>query len=599
MTTTPAIVIVAYKRTHALQRLLSSVANAVYTDSNIPLIISIDYSGDEGVLALCENFSWQHGEKRIISHPQNLGLKNHIIQCCLLSDTYGAVIVLEDDLVVSAYYYAYAQQALEQYKNDTNLAGISLYSYAVTENGFVPFYPLADGNSTYFMQLPSSWGQLFTAMQWKSFMQWYIEHDSIPEQNTLPQYANDWGSKSWKKHYLHYMIENGKYFVFPKQSYSTNFGDPGTNTDRQGLFQVQLMQSATDFKYVSLNESNAIYDAWFELVPNSLSKLTPLLQNYEYSVDLYGTKELHRISTPYLLSSKKCSSPIFSFGNAMPDVTQNITAAVEGSFFSLGKTESFIDTAFDPINFYVNVSPVKEVIVDKYISKKFNEYVSNKEYKEAYPLVNFIVLNNKQAGIDKTAQSINSIKYPNDRVLLTTVSSLGNEIWQDENSSYFVMLNSGDTVQAELLSEAIAIMKKYPDVNWITFTTESNLPLQRWNSRLHTLSLAKKSARKISNMLTVFNRQALMSVGSLQSISAIEAMWSLLFSTQQLYTCISKQVVASDTPAELLETSLPDKLWEQLMIADTKYLRSYYKNKQGFPAIVRQTHEGTYYLSEY
>ncbi len=599
MTTTPSIVIVAYKRTHALQRLLTSVANAVYANSNITLIISIDYSGDDGVLALCENFNWQHGEKKIISHTENLGLKNHIIQCCSLSDTYGAVIVLEDDLVVSPYYYAYAQQALQQYKDDTNLAGISLYSYAVTENGFVPFYPLADGNSTYFMQVPSSWGQLFTATQWNNFMKWHDEHNNIPEQNTLPQYANEWGSKSWKKHYLHYMIENEKYFVFPKQSYSTNFGDPGTNTDRQGLFQVQLMQNAANFKHASLNESCAVYDAWFELTRVSLSRLTPLLQDYEYTVDLYGTKELDRISTPYLLSSKKCSSPILSFGNAMPDVTQNITAGVEGSFFSFGKMESFIDTVFDPINFYVNVSPVKEVIVDKYISKKFNEYISDREYKEAYPLVNFTVIGGNNTCIDKTIQSINSINYPTDRVIVTTVTSLSKEIAQDKNSSYFVLLNTGDTVQDGLVSEAIAIMKKYPDINWVTFTSENDSPQQRWNSELHKLSMAKKGRRKINNTLTVFNRQAVQSVVSLQLIDTIDSMWDLLFSTQQLYTCISNKVGASDIPTELLETSLPDRLWEQLMVANVKYLRSYYKNTQGFPAIVRQTQEGTYYLSEY
>lgn len=593
---TPAVVIVAYNRSYALQRLLTSVAKAEYPNLNIPLVISIDHSDNDDVYKLCSAFEWQHGEKKIITHNENIGLKNHIIKCCSLSETYGAVIVLEDDLTVSPHYYNYALQALNHYNADTKIAGISLYSYAITENGFVPFYPLADGNSTYFMQLPSSWGQLFTAQQWSSFLHWYNSNSTIPEQNALPDYANRWGSKSWKKHFMLYMVENQKYFVYPKHSYSTNFGDPGTNTDRQGLFQVQLMQGNVDLKFVLLNQSNAVYDAWFEIEPQCLSNLVPQLKGYSYTVDLYGTKDLEKIPTSYILSSKPCSSAQLSFGNLLADIVQNITTGAAGSFFSLGKKEFFSPAAFDPINFYVNLNPVKDLVVDNYITEKFKAYISYKEYQETYPNIAFIVLNT--VNTEQTIKSIKEINYPADRILIYTSGNLNllNELSND--ASYYVILNSGDIVDNCIATESIAIMKKYPDVNWLTFTSANSLQLQRWNSRLFQLSRNYAAKRTINNRYTVFNHEAIKNE-IFGSADTVEELWRKLFYTQQLYTCVSNNIAAADTDKELLENGLWAKVWEYFMIADASYLRSYYRNKQGLPAVIRQTNNGSYFLSDY
>jgi hypothetical protein len=121
----------------------------------------------------------------------------------------------------------------------------------------------------------------------------------------LPDYIQSWGAQSWKKHFIHYLIDTDSYFVFPHQSLSTNFGDPGTNTDRKGLFQTPLMQGNRNFQFQSLTASQSKYDAWFE--QNVFQK--GIYNPSNTTIDVYGERALDSVHTPFLISSKKCMYP--------------------------------------------------------------------------------------------------------------------------------------------------------------------------------------------------------------------------------------------------------------------------------------------------
>ena len=114
----PAIVAVGYSRQKSLNRLLNSINNASYPFDDINLIISID-GGEEAeeCLTLAQNFNWQHGQKHVRHFLQRQGLRNHIIQCGDLSEKYGAVIILEDDIFVSPSFYYYVYDAVNYYKD--------------------------------------------------------------------------------------------------------------------------------------------------------------------------------------------------------------------------------------------------------------------------------------------------------------------------------------------------------------------------------------------------------------------------------------------------------------------------------------------------
>ncbi|HEX8677860.1 MAG TPA: glycosyltransferase, partial [Segetibacter sp.] len=144
----PAIVVVTYNRPASLNRLLTFLSNSVFDSSDINLVISIDYHSSpmhDEVVKIANKFHWKYGFKKIIEHQNNLGLKTHVLSCGDLSVEYGAVIVLEDDIAVSPYFYNYAVQSLEAYDEDKNIAGISLYAFQWSTVAARPFTPAENG----------------------------------------------------------------------------------------------------------------------------------------------------------------------------------------------------------------------------------------------------------------------------------------------------------------------------------------------------------------------------------------------------------------------------------------------------------------------
>ena len=300
----PAIVVVAYNRVESLRRLLNSISGARYPSQDIPLVISLDGGATAEVVNLASDFQWKYGNKEILTRDNNLGLKEHIYACGDLSSRYGSVIILEDDLLLSPAFYYYAIGSLAYFSDDPIVAGISLYSYRITENGFLPFHAHDDGGDNYFMQVPSSWGEIWTDKQWANFMDWVSESNSIND-DMLPGYVSQWPETSWKKVFFRYLISTNKYFVYPSRAYSTNFGDPGEHTDRKGLFQVLLSNKSDNFNFKQLSESESVYDAWFEMDTDCLKAKVPALQDYDFTVDLNNSKSLGHLKTQFILMEWK------------------------------------------------------------------------------------------------------------------------------------------------------------------------------------------------------------------------------------------------------------------------------------------------------
>lgn len=343
MSTQAAIVVVAFNRPGSLSRLLGSIEKADYSGySDIPLLISIDGGGDPAVIDLAASFEWKYGKKRILQHPENTGLKKHIIYCADLSEEYGSVIILEDDTLVSRNYYRYTNTALQYYQVDGRIAGIGLYSYQYNENAFLPFSPLIDGHEVYFMQHPCSWGQAWTWEQWKGFREWFDNDPQISFNDPMPESVKNWPESSWKKYFAKYLLELNKYFVYPAISYSTNFADPGENWS-SGLpfFQVPLeQQDQTEFNFIPFDQSHNKYDAYFEVLPESLIHFGAGVDP-DTCIDLYGSKQSQLITNKFLLSSKACQAPINTFGAEMKPLLQNVLNNNPGEIFKYGEKEEF------------------------------------------------------------------------------------------------------------------------------------------------------------------------------------------------------------------------------------------------------------------
>lgn len=341
----PAIVVIAYNRVEPLKRLLKSLSVAHYPSDNITLHISIDASDNNEIKEIADNFEWKHGQKVIDLKEENLGLLKHVLKCGQLTERYNSIIVLEDDLFVAPGFYQYAQSANEFYSKDEKVAGISLFTYPVEENSFYPFQPINDGSDVHFIQVASSWGQSWNWNQWSSFKEWLTKNPKGKE-DLLPEYILEWGNNSWKKLFISYLVDTDRYFVFPNTSYSSNFEEEGTHATNMGLFQVPMNIGSAVPRFNMWNDSNAVYDVYFELFPDCLKRLNPSLNEYDFEVDIYGTKPI-KFNSEFVLTSRRCKTSVLSFGEKMKPIVQNVLHEIEGRDISLSRIEDITLTEDD------------------------------------------------------------------------------------------------------------------------------------------------------------------------------------------------------------------------------------------------------------
>ncbi|MBR1892540.1 MAG: hypothetical protein IJ815_03285 [Lachnospiraceae bacterium] len=324
----PAIVVVAYNRADALKRVLGSLAAADYEEKDIPLVISIDKSDVAEVDKTAEDFVWEHGEKRIITHDVRMGLKAHVLECGDLTEEYGSIIMLEDDLFVSPYFYGFAKAALEFSDGNDDIGGISLYNHRFNVFARMPFEPIDDGFDNWFLQIASSWGQAWSKEQWKEFREWQKEHDGEDlHGNGMPSDAADWPESSWLKYAIKFLIETDRLFLYPRVSYTTNFFDAGEHSVKANTdLQVPLATGKhRDYIFSDISNSEAIYDAYFE------NELLP------YESDIYGLKYRDdAIKMRYVLSVRSLPYHVeATYGLVLRPADANIKLKVPGNEIKL------------------------------------------------------------------------------------------------------------------------------------------------------------------------------------------------------------------------------------------------------------------------
>ena len=313
---------------------MKSVVEAEYLFENVPLIVSIDCSDkSDEIERIVREIGWNHGELRIIRYPKKQGLKQHILLCGDLSEIYGAVIVLEDDLLVSKGFYNYAIKAVNFYKYNKDICGVALYSHAW--NGFagLPFHPVHNEYDVFLGQFSITWGQCWTATQWKQFRNWYgrFEEEEIHDIN-IPRSIYDWGDQSWGKYFVFYLVKNKKYYVIPYESLSTNCSEIGEhNTQQNAAYQTYLLDAAKKNYIFPLIEEAIKYDICCERIFES-NLLIHGINAKDICLNLNGIKRNNE-GKNYILTTKKSDGEksIAEFGLQLRPIEQNVVKDVEGT----------------------------------------------------------------------------------------------------------------------------------------------------------------------------------------------------------------------------------------------------------------------------
>ena len=333
-----AIVVIGYNRLPSIERLLDSLLNADYPDNDIPLVISIDCSRNEQLYNYVRNFKWPYGEKYVNIQETRLGLKNHIFQCADLTKFFRAVILLEDDLVVSPSFYYYSSDAVAHYGNDDRIAEIALYRN--NDNGYAgfPFEPLQNGADVFIWQDVCTWGEILTESMWKQFTRWRDEDCSEQRiQNTdMPRQIKEW-TRAWSKPYNAFVVSTKRHVLYPYIGVSTNYGDSGEHSN------VSYINAQTSMMYgrKQYNMPDVAQLVAYDLYTNNESLYEWLgLNQDELCLDIYGQgREVN--GRRYLLSPKNRPFKIVrSFGLTMRPIEMNVKYKVGGNGLFLYDTQT-------------------------------------------------------------------------------------------------------------------------------------------------------------------------------------------------------------------------------------------------------------------
>lgn len=318
-----ALVVITYNRIDSLRRLLASLTAAEYPpEEDIPLIISIDKSDSDIVEKFADDYNWIHGTKVVKKQPYNLGLKKHILSQGEELKKYDAIIVLEDDVIVSPAFFGYAYQTVNKYYDNPDIAGISLYSFPINPFTYLPFEPLKDGNDVFFMNVAQSWGQIWLKNQWHDFEKWFEENEVFTPTDEIPSCLFQW-TKSWLKYHIRYCAEQNKYFVYPYHSYSTNCGESGVHAKVSYTFFQASMQLKINSKLIlpDTPKKGICYDTFFE---NKALYDALKLNEKNCCLNLNGLRK-YKASHRYCLSTLKMPYEIIkTFGLTFHPIEYNV-----------------------------------------------------------------------------------------------------------------------------------------------------------------------------------------------------------------------------------------------------------------------------------
>lgn len=309
------VTIPAFNRPAALRRLLRSLSTANYDGLDVYLRVVLDGGASPEVREVAFENANSIDRLSVHEHPTNLGLRRNILYCGdLVMGDFDAVVVLEDDIGVHRQFAQFAAMAINATNEEDRIAGISLYAPEINEYESLPFEPLKSDHDVYLMQIPCSWGQVWTKSQWKSFSTWYQSESCEPvvvEDGVHPAVAS-WSKKSWKKYFAKYLVRTERFVVYPYSGFSTNHSDSGGQhiVGGTGKFEVckfRLGDATAGLKFPENFVDWVKYDSFYELSVESLMRAAPedFFIPGELCVDFFGSKPFGVISAhPWVLTTR-------------------------------------------------------------------------------------------------------------------------------------------------------------------------------------------------------------------------------------------------------------------------------------------------------
>lgn len=170
----------------------------------------------------------------IVERDCNWGLSKSLIAGITeITEKFGRVIVVEDDLIVSPYFLCYMNDALEKYEDDERVASVSAFLNPVD----------VQAPETFFLRYFACWGWATWKRAWKLFnpdsrdllkkIRWKTREFNIDGKGPFYGilYCDKVGlNDSWAVRFYASCFLEGKLHLFPGQSMAIQSGMDGTGT---------------------------------------------------------------------------------------------------------------------------------------------------------------------------------------------------------------------------------------------------------------------------------------------------------------------------------------------------------------------------------
>jgi hypothetical protein len=200
----------------------------------------------------------------MIERDRNLGLAQSIISSVTETvNKFGRIIVLEDDIVTSPYFLKYMNEALEFYKDKSDVISVHGYLYPVK----------AQLPETFFLKGADCWGwatwkrgwdlfeadgrELLTEIQKKNAQEQFDFDGAYPWTKML-QDQIDKKNDSWAVRWYASAFIKEKLTLYPGSSLVQNIGNDssGTHTGNTNIFFTKLAESKVNIMPIPLREDS-------------------------------------------------------------------------------------------------------------------------------------------------------------------------------------------------------------------------------------------------------------------------------------------------------------------------------------------------------
>lgn len=331
------IIVVAYNRPECLRTLLTSLTH-VKAGQTVDLVISIDHHGTKEVNSLAHSFEWHLGKKEVVVHQEHLGIIRHRLWVGDQTSHYEHILYLEDDLYVSPEIINYALQVIPFYEEDDRVAGCCLYNPHFTLS-WMPFDKIEDGYDNFFYQHPY-WGNIWYRRKWDLFKEYYATYSV--NHALLPLSVRTWNSESFNQIFIQYLIETGRTMVYPRVSLLTNTGAAGLHMGEYAYVYSAFPVMATEkvYRFSTLDQSLARYDAFEELDVAVVKSQNPTLQEVDFELDTKCNKD--RYQAEYVMTTRRSTNIIQSFLAGFKPVETAVLMDIRGEGLHLTKKENVI-----------------------------------------------------------------------------------------------------------------------------------------------------------------------------------------------------------------------------------------------------------------